>query len=186
MKRLILFASLLLFVGSATTGCDRHIYGDSLSAQVVASGITRGDGYTWHATAGYTLEQWSSAVQKEAATKPAEIVLALGSNDAATWKADWGWTAYDEAVWSWTIASIPTATKVVVILPWFNPEVDAKYPGVRTEVDQARAFIRGLPSSRVDVIRDWKPLFEDQKSEDGIHIFTEDGIRFRHDITTGA
>lgn len=185
MKRIVLTALLALTL-FGSTACERYVFGDSLSAQVVASGMTQGDGYTWKATAGYTLEQWSSDVQAAAAKKPAEIVLALGSNDAANWKADWGWTEHDEAVWSWTIASIPTSVKVVIILPWFNPEVDAKYPGVRAEVDKARAFILGLPSTRVDEIRDWKPIFETLPSEDGIHIFTTDGLELRHELTTGA
>jgi hypothetical protein len=169
MRRLAVLA--LAVVGLAaclpTTG-GRHVYGDSLSAQVMSHGVHRGDGFTWHAGSGATLADHADAILRQ---KPAIVVLALGSNEVLR-----GWDGGDEAVWSWVVMALPARTDVRIVLPWFHI-TDT------TELDQARAYLSALP--RVDHVIDWRDSFLAAWTVDGIHVTTVVGIQTRHDITVG-
>jgi hypothetical protein len=168
------------------TSPDRHVFADSLGAQVVAAGLTQGDGHIWHALAGAPLSHWASQVITAAQTRPRSITLALGSNDAGTWTG--GWDSADEAVWSWVIAAVPRTTDVIVILPHFTQPAEVTFPGVLAEVDQARSWLTGLPADRVDCTLDWRGAVDGQGLflVDGIHAGDHRTVEARHALTTQA
>lgn len=162
---------------------SRYVFADSLGAQVVAAGLTEGDGHIWRAEAGATLERWADQVTAAAAKNPRSISLALGSNDAATWKADWGWTVHDQAVWSWIIMSVNPDTCLSVVLPHFEASAEIQYPGILAEIEQARAWLSTVP--HVDHVADWRPVVESHPGwlVDGIHVGSVEAAQARHDIS---
>lgn len=177
-----------------TVSPARYVYADSLGAQLASTGITDGDGRVWQVESGASLERWETAVLEAAATVPTSITLALGSNDAGTWKPDGGWTDTDTLRWASVIGRIDPRTCVTVVLPWFTDLVDATYPGVRPEVDQARAAITGIAG--VDQVRDWAPTMtaHPEFTTDGIHLpffggpdyVTHPATLARYDTVTGG
>ena len=167
---------------TAQTSSARYVYADSLGAQLVSTGITDGDGRVWQVESGASLERWQSAVYEAAATIPAGITLALGSNDAGTWKPDGGWTQADADRWATVTAAVDPRTCLTVVLPHFEPSAEATYPGVLAEIDQARAVISALPA--VDVVRDWRPPVAAHPgwlAADGIHLWAMGGTAYRDD-----
>jgi hypothetical protein len=172
-KQPITLALALALVISAT-GCH-HIFGDSRLAQVVAHGLTVDDGHVWHAEAGYTLEDWSAEVQNIARKKPGGITIALGITDSATWEPDFAWTARDEAIWSWTIASVYLVTCLTIVLTRMPPSADTHFPGLREQVDKFNAFILSLTTARIDRVIWWEPT--DDELADGVHLATDAAAR---------
>lgn len=159
----------------------RYVYADSLGAQIASAGLTD-DGRIWQVESGASLERWESAVLEAAATVPTSITLALGSNDAGTWKADGGWTQADADRWAAVTAAVDPRTCLTVVLPHFEPSAEATYLGVLAEIDQARTVIAQLPA--VDVVRDWRPPVAEHPewiAGDGIHLWAMGGTAYRDD-----
>jgi hypothetical protein len=189
-RALLGLALVLTFLTTGAASCQRHVYGASLGAQLVADGATAGDGNTWHVESGATFERWTTDIQARAAKTPAAISLGSGLfvNQAATWKGDRGWTADDQAIISWTIASIPKSTCVDVILPAVTDQANVTYPGLTDEVDAARAWAIDVLGPRVDHLLDWRPWVDAHPTEmaDGIHMGTQGAVDAYYALTTSG
>jgi hypothetical protein len=114
-------------------------------------------------------------------------VLALGTNDLIK---DGGWNATDVAVWSWVIAAAQTDDHIIVVLPWVTELAEDDFPGILTELSEARAWLTTYAPHYVD----WRiPVDEDPTilngmngEGDGIHAQTEAGLTARFDLTMEA
>jgi hypothetical protein len=174
-KIIVLLVSAVGFVANACeptpTNSGDYVFGDSLGAQILPAINAENDGRTYKVMTGADLAYWQSEVDAAIAARPRSITLALGSNDAGTWKDDGGWSAEDNTRWRLVIRRAHDAgICVAVVLPWFLESVEEFYPGVRTQVDSAREALLAMP---FDSIVDWRPKTESNPeimAPDGIHI----------------
>lgn len=176
MYRIIV--SLISAIGISVNACEPapsntgdYVFGDSLGAQILPAINAENDGRIYQVMTGADLDYWEADVYTAIATRPRSITLALGSNDAGTWKTDGGWTDEDKVRWRNIIHRAHlSGVCVAVVLPWFMESVDAIYPGVRPQVDAARASLLEMP---FDSIVDWRSTVEanpELMAPDGIHI----------------
>lgn len=178
MKRILI--SLISAIGISVNACEAppaptntgdYVFGDSLGAQILPAINAENDGRIYKVMTGADLDYWQVQVDAAIASRPRSITLALGSNDAGTWKSDGGWSAQDDVRWRNTISRAhANDICVAVVLPWFAEPVDAFYPGVRDQVDSVRSSMLTMP---FDSIVDWRTAVEAQPeimATDGIHI----------------
>jgi hypothetical protein len=180
----------VLLAGVMAAACTPHAYGASLGAQLVAGGATSGDGTTWHVLSGAGYSTWTDDIQAKAAAKATVINLGSGMlvNQAATWKGDRGWTATDEAIVSWTVASIPKATCVDLVLPGVAADNVTGYPGLYDQVAEARAWAKAVIAPKADHVLDWKPWVDAHPASlaDGIHLGDQAAVDAYYALTTSG
>jgi hypothetical protein len=131
-----------------------YVYGDSLGAQITSTPIEDGDGRTWRVESGAPLSRWADSVIAAFHAGPADVTLALGTNDAIK---GGGWNADDVAVWSWVIMAREPDDRLTVVLPHVQACAELQFPGILENVERARDWLSvTLPGRTVD----WRPVVE--------------------------
>jgi hypothetical protein len=158
-----------------------YVYGDSLGAQIIATPIEDGDGRTWRVENGAPLSRWADSVIAAFHAGPADVTLALGTNDAIK---GGGWNRDDVAVWSWVIMARQPDDRLTVVLPHVQASAEIVFPGVLANVEAARAWL--MAHTRYV---DWRPpvmLDPTLIADDGVHLSGMPAVEARYSVVDEA
>lgn len=110
------------------------------------------------------------------------VVLRYGTNESNPGTGPGAWEAADEAAWTESIGAeyVHPDSCLVIVLPYV-----AEHVTFAAEVDEARAFLTGLATTRPNTfVVDWADHVGDTLSSDGIHQKTMDHPDVEWDVLT--
>lgn len=150
---------------------ETDVFGNSIGALTVSTGITDGDGRVWNVASGATVGYWRAQIDDSIGRRVDHVVLALAANEAGPWTG--GWDDVDVAQYSMTLQNADPRTCVVLVLPWVTDALEATYPGSRAEADEARAWLSSQVSRPNTIVADWGLYVQANPAiigPDGLHI----------------
>jgi hypothetical protein len=142
------------------------VFGASITAQVISTPVEDGDGRTWKARSGATVQYWADSIVDEIHSGGRNIVIADPIYNSLI---KGGWTGDDETVLSWIIMAAQPDDCVVIEDPWVQASAELTWPGVLENVNRARRFLDRVGARTFD----WRPVIETDPTliaGDGLHL----------------
>jgi hypothetical protein len=113
--------------------------------------------------------------------------LALSGNDSSTGDGQ-GWTAEDEAEWTWALTNADPTTCIVIVGPAFGEQVESILPGTIEQAHKAWAWLSAISRPNTFVLDWWAVMNQhpDWWLSDGVHLATPESLQARYDLMAGA